>query len=235
MKKTFRLFALMAVVAATALGFTSCNSDDGDDYPASLVSFVTYEGSQTGSAVFSLQNGVESPEYSLTAQVALNDTIKPGTRVVIAYNAPGDTIPGRSTNITLLQLAMAQNGNASIVPSDSLRDWRANLTNMQSMWRTGPYINMTIYTQGNYAKQHFDLLVDESTLSNEVPDLYLVNAQAPDMGYPLMAYYASLNVGNILYRPGVTGIRIHVNGNGTIGREEYVFMKDSSSMLPTSL
>ncbi|MDE6490913.1 MAG: hypothetical protein K2L49_07115 [Muribaculaceae bacterium] len=210
---------LTAVIAIVMMW--GCSSEDPSE-SVTLYDIVVFDGNVDGSACFSFRKNGDSPLIELVApgRVLESESVNTGDRILIAY-IPVSGEAYRSGDIDLKSVAL--------INSDRLREgdvagWDATPVYVQSIWRSGVYINLECKLDYADAKRSFYLVLDRSTAGNPVPELYIVH----DMGElpPNFArrIYASWDISDVWDSPDCRGVKVYVNdSNRDIG--SVTFMK----------
>ncbi len=225
--KRFLFIALGIATLLTCL--TACSSDDG---PAQNVyqTIATYQGNFSNQARFTYQAIDDSPVITLNADVAVSEDPDkgqvPGKRVFITYQYAPNTPPGASGNIHLLSIAKVYQSTvaeASTIPDS---EWFSVVT----FSRSGTYLNLYALAPATsqFSNREFTIVVDQSTIDNAVPQLYLTTRVKNDESttYNDRAI-GSFDIASIWLRPNVEAVDVHVPtdaSNPTV----YRFSKETS-------
>lgn len=216
---------LLAAVVVALLGFTSCNNDD-DNTPSAmaLVDFMTFESQSTSSMQFTYQRGANSPQVTLSCAQTFNTEVEPGTRMVVMFYAPGDTLPATNTTIQLVQAQRALTAPARVVNIADSVQWNQNSLYLTSISRTGRYLNVVAGVNTDISKQQFGFWADEATLSTDTPVVYLVNLTEGLWSYTLTPVYASFDLKPILERAtSADQVEIRVNNSNNTELKSFKF------------
>ena len=192
----------------TCMVMTGCSSDDVND-SMTLYDLVTFEGNTEKAAVFSLQKDGDSPMIELTAIGRRVDTaqVKPGQRLFLSY-IPESGLPYTSGMVTLRGLSLI---NYAKIETGAITDWDKTPVYMNSMWRTGVYLNLECridYTTDE--GRRFMLVADETTIDDFEPQLYVVHDLDQLPQNFTRRIYASWDMSDVWNRPGCHGVKVHI-------------------------
>jgi hypothetical protein len=218
-------FAVMIAgrnIAALMVGgacLAACGVDTPDN-PATYSEMVTFVATDSlqGRTIFELQESGDKPVQTLTAQWPAPSWLKRGQRMLATYTRDGDVI-----DLVALQLAQTDTLrlSASAAGSDTL--W------LESMWRTGSYINLNCKLPYTATAQSFSLTVDPATADDSIPQLR-VNFQRPDTATVYPSYsrrtYASCLISELWSKPGCRGVKVRFVDTNT-GLREITFNKQN--------
>ncbi|MCM1332922.1 MAG: hypothetical protein NC248_09975 [Bacteroides sp.] len=218
--KTLNITAI-ALLVLLAISAGSC-SEEEYNHRALFSDIVTATQNTPQGAEFEFIRYDDSPAVTFTAPgMAVKDELI-GKRVLLRYYAlPGN---GSSTeNIEIAALSPINCDTARVAAVDTIA-WNATPVYLNSIWRSGKYINLhlrVIYTE---TARLFNLTVDSATIDDAVPQLYMCHDTfgAPD-NY-MFETYASYDISKIWNRPTCTGIDIHIN-DSNLNKDIYSFKK----------
>lgn len=211
----------IALLASLAISATSC-SDEEYNHRALLSEIVTATKNTPRGAEFELIRYDDSPAVTLTAPgMAVKDELI-GKRVLLRYYSP----PGSGATAEEIEIAALSPINcdtARVAAIDTIA-WNATPVYLNSIWRSGTYINLhlrVIYTE---TARLFNLTVDSATINDAVPQLYMCHDTfgAPD-NY-MFETYGSYDISKIWNRSTCTGIDIHIN-DSNLNKDIYSFKK----------
>ncbi len=210
----------MAVLAATS----GCATDDGpDSRDAMLSDIVTLVSSSTsGGTIFSFQRYDDSEEIILQDPGYTNTDIEAGNRVLLYYY-PESGLPYTSGTIKVRTLQMINNGSIATADLDRL-NWDTTPVWLNAVWRTGTYLNFRLRLSYSDAARHFSLTADNATLSNPMPDVYLVHDLDGQPESYLREAIASFDISDVWNLPTCTGITLHIN-DSNLPQTTYSFTK----------
>ncbi len=212
-------FLLIGIMSA------SCNSDSNSGgLPADLcVDFATFTKTSDNGSVFTLRKSADSELVTLTAAVKIDtEKLKPGSRVIIHYLPSGGQQPYQSGPIDLYGISEIQNGTPEKASLSTIEGWPSERLKMMSLTRSGQYLDVWAELSFSSKPERFVLAVDEATLSDEYPQLYIVFTSDNSIGR-IRQYYASFDLSSVWDLPTCKGVS--VNYEGTAGNESVKFDK----------
>lgn len=232
MKKTLipSLFA-----AALAVLLPSCNSesnsattDDDTHYD-----MVTYASMSDKGSTYTLQKDDDSQPVTLTATARIDTTaVKVGQRVVIAYTLPSGVSAYTNSSINLKGYMTAVNDTIITDKAPTL-NYNQKLI---SAWITGKYLNIHSQVSVAESAKRFELVLDEETVNNIYPTVYLVFE--PDLDFDKVSsksVYASFDISKLRYTLNARGFKLvwlPASGGGT-GTQTFTLIDSSSIITPT--
>lgn len=215
----------LLTLALAMLALTSC-AEQGYDGPVEkhLYDIVTYTGTPDGGgATFEFRQVDDSPLVTLTSTVRFADEIEPGTRMAICY-IPQSGLPYQSGPIDLVGASRINQGAVHTEWADDYDLWDRDSVYVYSAWRSGSYINFDIRLPFSAEPRVLCLAADPATLSDPVPDLYLVHVMATDASQYLRRHYASYSIAPVWEMEHVRGVKVHM-ANTNLPLHTAVFMK----------
>lgn len=217
MKKYLPIFTLTLLLLAS-----SCAKEEYSDKRL-LSDIVTIEDAGEGKPVtFSFRRYDDSPLITLKA---LNGSVGEewaGHRILLRYY-PEDGQPYTSGNITVAAMN-AINYDTLRVRNVEKYDWEASPVFLNSVWRTGKYLNMRMRVEYSQSPRLFGLMVDSVTVDSVQPQLYLLHNRLGEPENYLTEIYASFDLSPVWDLPGCRSVKVHIND--TNHKEEfYIFKK----------
>lgn len=200
----------------------SCAKEEYNDRKL-LSDIVTISEAGTGTpATFTFRRYDDSPLITLKA---INGSIAEewaGHRILLRYY-PENGEPYTSGDITVAAMN-AINYDTLRVRDVTKYDWTASPVFLNSIWRTGQYLNMRMRVEYSPSPRLFGLMVDSLTVDSVQPQLYLLHNRLGEPENYLTEIYASFDLSPVWNRPGCRSIKVHVND--TNHKEEfYIFKK----------
>ena len=204
----------------------ACGDDNDYSERAMLSDIVTIaETSGPDGAVFTFQRYDDSPEIRLVdPSLSLDDEVK-GLRALLRYY-PESGEPYTSGNIKARALSVINNDTTLIRPVAKY-NWNATPVYLHSVWRSGEYLNLHVRVVYSDKPRHFNLLVDSLTLTEPVPQVYLVHDKLDAPDNFLMETYASFDISNVWSLPTCEAIEVHIN-DSNLKKEVYTFTKTNN-------
>lgn len=207
---------LLAIIIG--IGASSCNSDSNNGYiPDDLCAdFVTFVSSNDKGSVFTFQKSGDSELITLVADVKIDtEQIKPGSRVIIQYLPSGGQKPYESGAINLYGISRIFNAGIEEETLATIESWGHNALKVYTIARSGKYLDF--WAEGAYVNSpsRFGLYVDNATLENEYPELYLVYVSDNDLGRNRQIY-ASFDLAKVWDLDTSKGAKVtYYSTNGT--------------------
>lgn len=223
MRLTIKSLTRMLTAVLTCLAAASCGRDGVDGEVAmEYAEIVTFEGNTApgGAAKFSFQEVDNLPVVTLTASTPL-EGYEPGTRMLISYTNPSNQ-PYTSGPISLLDARRITQGPAVTEWDEVYEYWGLDPVWLNSIWRSGDYINMRLRLTYTAEPRFFGLVLAPNQDGAEWPLLYLAHFISVDVDYHDREYYASFDVSELRARQGVKGIRVGVN-DSNMGAQVFTF------------
>ncbi|PWL58821.1 MAG: hypothetical protein DBY35_11935 [Bacteroidales bacterium] len=216
-----RFLSLILSLAALS-SLLSCSDDGEYNNEAFLSDIVTVESSGDEGSRFTFRRYDDSPLVTLTAPQLRVDDKYVGKRMLLRYY-PESGKPYTDDIIRPIAISPVNCDTAVIRPVERY-DWDADAVFLNSIWRSGNYINVHLRAVYSDKPRYFSLMVDSLTLTDAVPQVYLVHNTlgAPD-SY-MREVYASFDITNVWSRNGCDGIEIHVN-DSNLKKDIYTFNK----------
>lgn len=213
-----------------SFAFIACSNDDSNppfsgDEMFDIVTFVGNPQSNNNKAVFQFQKENDSRLTTLRATNTDLDTakIKLNTRMLIAY-LPESGTHNVDDNITLKGYSVVFNDSIRTGDKNKLPNMEHNPIYVNAIWRSGTYINIHCGLTYSYEPSGFVLLVDNKTIDDPMPNVYLSYKTGSDHESYYKEFYASIDISNLWNRPTCKGIKLHVN-DSNFGKNEIVFEK----------
>lgn len=217
-----RLFPLLPAMTL-AVALTGCGDDAPYSDTATLYDIVTYGGSEDGVAIFAMRASDDSPLLTFTAAgVDVDPAIGEGDRMLLGY-IPASGVPYTSGEVSVVSMGAINN-----VPmkEDAIADirWDADPIYLNSIWRTGCYIN--VYCRVSYSAKPrlLSLVADRETLGDPVPQLYLVHDLLGEPDSYTRRAYLSVDISDVWRLETCRGVTVHV-ADSNLPTTEYTFMK----------
>lgn len=215
---------LLMIIGIAAL-FAACSDDGPYSERAALYDLVTFDGNLSQGATFSFQRRDDSPVITLTAKgvTLATDQVKQNERLLIGYY-PESGEAYRSDNIQLIGVTKVNQDTLRYSPAEEIAGWDKDPVYLNSVWRSGKYLNMYMRVEYSSEGRLFRLVADESTLESEFPQLYLMHDlyDAPEK-FTRRAY-VSFDISSLWEKPEHKGIILHIN-DSNLETEIYTFTK----------
>lgn len=212
MKQTFsKIF--ICLMACCSMMLSSCNSSEdgpGTGNQRMFIDIVTYEaGSDHGSTFTFRQNG-DSQLITLTTNQRLDASFKVGSRVVIQY-VPESNTRYTSGPITVIQVLRTA-GDGEEVPAktaEQTSNWRSNPIKMQSVDRSGLYLDF-IFT-GSMGNRNINpsACVDATTVDSEYPVVHIIFGPDDSFSDKEYMFFGSYSIAELWNKPTTKGIMVY--------------------------
>jgi len=206
-------------LAVAILALTACNrSHDGnldDFYEKQIVDIVTYLGlDDDGHAAFRLDGRDDEPAVYLYSTASAPEKVNANSRVLLTYSINHKAGDNSYWNIDAI-------GYSRII-SDSIRintkpldTYSMRPIKLNSIWRTGEFINLHGQVENTGKNRQLYLLIDADTKYEETVDAYLVHdlLDTPsDSIFYWRDFYMSINIGELKSdKAPCRTLRIHLN------------------------
>lgn len=203
----------LLIILCAILAVTSCRKTGSIDTPVTDTrrDFVTIKSiSENGDVMFELQERDDSPKFNLYAKGADSESLKPNKRVVINYYETNRRNESER-DVAILSYISTHSDSIRQAPLEKIQSYKSNPIQLTSMWRSGEFINIACLVQYTGKTRLNELVIDSSTLDNEVVEAYLIDDLMNNTGAFYRKMYASYNIAAVWKRAKVRGLRIYVN------------------------
>lgn len=211
---------ILTLSAATML--CACSDDDYNDriMLSDLVSIQASDAS-TGTT-FTFQRYDDSPVITLVDPKLNIQEELVGHRALLYYY-PENGQAYESGNISTTGLNIV-NSDTAVVRPIARYDWNASPVYLNSIWRSGKYLNFRMRLDYSDKPRHFGLVVDSLTLTDPEPQLYLVHNLNGAPENFLRECYASFDISKIWQQPTCESITVHIK-DSNLNNDIYIFTK----------
>ena len=230
----FKFLAMLAAIFSLAVLTSSCN--DNDNGPENYVYYdiVTFVSQNDNGSTYTFHTDPNSSLITYTSTQKLDEkVVKPGSRVMIAYTLPDGRQSYTSGAITLLALQEVQNGKLLEGTAEQYGQWMSAGIQPKGFWVAGNYLNMQFQAMVRNDIKTLDLVVDETTLGNKMPDVYLIY-KPDDETAPWKDIVASYDISAIWANMQYDGFTLHVNSEFSSMPNKIEF-KRTASITPMAL
>ncbi len=220
MKKLNQLaLGLLAVIFG--FGAMSCN-DDKVDSQDMFMAFVTYTSSSDDGSVFTTRENLDQALVTFTSTAVLSEKDYPlGQRYIIGYtNQSGNRY--QSGPINLMTVMKIINGKIETATSDAIAKLTETDLNIELLQREGTYLNIQATGPIQIQPKKFGLYVDESTVNDKIPQVY-VGFETDNTGGYQRTFFASIDIAQLWNKAGCEGLNIHFQVNGV--KKEILFQR----------
>ena len=216
--RTGFLPALMLIIlAAVSCSRPGIDADVAMDY----AEIVTYEGMRDGKSVFTFRKVDDSPLITLTSRQTFDEDIAPGTRMLIGYtNSTNEPFVSGPVD---LYMARRITQSAAVTTWEDVYDlWDIDPVWLNSMWRSGEYINLRVRLTYTTEPRLFALVLEPRTAQTEWPTFYVAHVMTEYPDYHDREYYASFDISEFRAKEGIKGVRVVINDTN-IGKQIFTF------------
>lgn len=213
------------MVLALLLAVVSSCGDEKYNDRIMLSDLVSIESSdESAGTTFTFQRYDDSPLIMLVdPKLALKEEFVGARALLYYYPESGHAYESGAISAKGLNIV---NSDTAIVRPISRYDWDANPVYLNSVWRSGPYLNFRMRVDYSDEPRRFGLVVDSLTLTDPDPQLYLVHDLngAPDNF--LRECYASFDISKVWRLPSCRSVTVHVN-DSNLNKDTYIFTKNN--------
>ena len=230
----FKFLAMLATIFSLAVMTTSCN--DNDNGPENYVYYdiVTFVSQNDNGSTYTLHKDANSHLITYTASQRQDEkVVKPGTRIMIAYQLTDGRQSYTSGPIFLLGFQTVENGSLVEGTAEQYGQWMSAGIQPKGFWVTGNYLNMQFQGMIRNEVKTLDLVVDETTLGNKMPDVYLMY-KPDDETAPWKDIVASYDISLIWANMQYDGFVLHVNSEFS-SMPNMIEFKRTESIKPMAL
>ncbi len=216
-----KLTVISTALSAMAVT-TACSDGDYNDRMmlSDLVSIHSVD--QTAGTTFTFQRYDDSPVITLVdPQLTIKEDYV-GSRALLYYY-PENGEPYSSGNISAAGITIV-NSDTAVVRPISRYNWDASPVFLNSVWRSGRYLNFRMRLDYSDEPRRFGLVVDSLTLTDPEPQLYLVHDLNGSPDNFLRESYASFDIEKVWNQPSCLSVAVHVN-DSNLKKDIYKFTK----------
>lgn len=195
-QKIFQFLALVAI----AVGLSACN-DSNNDGPVieTYQQFATLQSVSDNGSTFGVWNSATSGMRVLTSSEKIPASVcEPGQRLIILYQLMSGTSPEGSGSIALLAVMPVINGTVTEKTAAETGQWASNSVQEFSYQLTGNYLDLHFLAQMASEPKDCQLYVDQTTLADAYPVVYLIYEADNIATSTWKNVYASFDVSPIL-------------------------------------
>lgn len=220
LRNIFKTFAYTAAAFAMA----ACGDNHAYDYPTgACYDFATLVQAEPSGSLFTLQNSEDGPLISYTSKETFSpDSLQEfNIRLIIMYAREDGALPYTSGPIKLYGYRLLDN-HKQIAEPDTLPSWESEPLKMQSITRTGTYLNMQMQLScmRTANPKQLSLVYDSDRSSDSIPELRLIY-HAREAGENYMTGYASFSLSPLWQNSkGVT-----ISWMSPAGKQSKTFLK----------
>lgn len=230
------IFATAVAIAIVSLPACRDNGTPGGIENNIQQNMVTYLGDSLGLHLFSYRAYEDSPEMTLIAkEFYAQKDVPVGNRTVLQYYDVTENIQSLKRDISIVTRIPTISDTLRNISSQSLNNLVSNPIKLQSIWRTGKYININTFLQVTDTVRRIGLLVELP--STPGTDKRTVSATFIDdimngRGYFYRQAYLSFNTEDFWREhSGCDTLRVYVNDLSFPEVKYYSFTRPSENSL----
>lgn len=223
LKRIFIVYLLLLLMAAVV---GSCNSKDEPNDAFTYYNVVIYDGSVDGLPAFLTVNPETGDDviYTSGTSVTLNN-VNPGDCAFIGYTIPDNRPAYSSGKIYLIGYSEMTNIKSQIIEHNDIEGWNSTPIYMMSYYTM--YNRLILQCQIPYSstKRKLGLVVDKSTLGDEIATAYLY--QKLEDGEPTFEreYRIAFDLSNIVEQLPGDSLKVMIN-NSNLPLDSFVIKLD---------
>lgn len=214
-------------IVLLGLSIAGCSDEPGENVKY-YQNIVTFTDNVDGYIVMTYRAFDDSPLVTLRAKGQLNTSqVARGTRLVCNYTLPAGIDYGTDATIDVVSMSLTMRAPLEEAESADEIPYTDNGIYVQTLFRTGEYINLTCQQEINQTRR-FYITLDKSTVSEPEPTVYLTTATETEQPAANGLYVASFDFSALWSLPGVEGVKIVVNNTNNKYLKEFTFTKPSN-------
>lgn len=224
MKMKESLLVLLLLVVATVT--LSCDKEEYYEYGDSRYDMVTYLGYNAGldASVFKYLPPEDLPAKTLYDIGTEFERLTAGDRVLLNYE-PIDTFADGSVDIATKGIVQAITDSLRYVDGRLVETVPMDSIKLNSIWRTGDYINIYSRVKFTNKSRMFYLVMDESTWHEDIVHCYLAHNMMGQTAYFWRRCYGSFCIKAVWNLPSCKVVRVHLNDLNYPEKKYYDFNK----------
>ena len=213
------ILSLIAIVA------TSCGDSGPYSDKIALYDIVTFDGQTDQGAKFSFQQVDDSPVIELLAPGVVFDEqkVRKNQRLLIGYY-PASGKAYESGEIDFFGYSQVYHNEAVISTDKQIVGWDKTPVYLNSMWRSGNFLNMNLLIDHSNQTRRMELLVDQSTLNDPMPHIYFAHDLLGSPENYGVQMYATFDLSRVWNLETCEGVIVHIN-DSNFQKETYQFVK----------
>lgn len=212
---------LPLLLIVSLLIFPSCRDENDEPQPQTLYDIAELVSNSEPGAVFRVYLPDAEEAAVLTARGQTLKGMEPGKCAMIRY-IPTNGKAYTTTDITLRQYAPITTTNLMKAVPENLSGWDTDGVWLMSLWRAGDYVIVRAKIEHSPAPRYYRLIVDESTLGDEIPTAYLYHKITQPADSYMQEYYTAYRVANLWSYPNVSALRIRVSNTNMPDKTEFI-------------
>ena len=224
---------ILLTAAALLPMLAACDDSEQDTHDPAVYNIVELASRDAEGTAFLHYPAPGNIPVTLRANSRSATSLEPGDCLFLGYtvNEPADGAPAGELPITVKSLAAILNAEARAVPPEQLDGWDAEPISLLAIWRAGDKIILRCLLTADPAPRHFGLLVDESTLADEVPTAYIYHRRENPVPNYSSQFYTAFSLAPILRpaegpRPAIKALRVRVANASNPSLNEFTIPLD---------
>lgn len=207
--------------AVLSLAFFSCNEDTPDDGSQKEIytDIVTLVKNDPGDVAFTFRKLDDSPTITLRSANQLDPKFYAiGTRLVMSY-LPSSETHYLSDDITIYGLATAIGAGdpVAVVSPNGYAGWSSSFVNMNSIWRSGDYLNIVFTAESAPTPKKCVAVCDQTTIDSEYPEIHFIFEPESGNKVAEYAFYMSYSLADIYKDKNVKGVKVYFKDSAQAG------------------
>lgn len=217
---------LAAMFGVAALAVSCDNGNDNPPHQATLYNMVELTAHDNTGTTFTLYRADSDEAATLRSPIPVDTAgTKIGESLFLAY-IPDNPKPYASSDIEVIYTTPMTNRPLKQADSDGLANWNADPVYLLSIWRGGTKIYVRARLTYDTAPRFYELIVDEATKSQPVPDAYLLHHRTGSDPSFDRQYYVAFDISHLWNNPDYTSLRVHVNNSNNPAASTFLFSKE---------
>lgn len=193
-----------------SLIFSSCNDDESIIYGDFFYEMVTYSGTNGNNAIFTFQSYEDSPIITLTADNLGKQSFPTGQRLLLNYVINED-LGNNALNVTVNGMSKVNTDTLLFMTSSRIDTLAKDALKIESVWRTGNYLNLRVQLQYTEGARIMGLVSDGEINENGLISCYQIQDLKGQTPYYWFETYFSYYIDPGIENPNCQGFRYHVN------------------------
>lgn len=220
--------AILYILPIIAMLAASCNDDEYyryGDFRYDMVTYMGHDETLGGDAYINYPAGDNNAVTLIDLQSAASTSsagLETGSRLLLNYIIDSRNSDG-SLNVTARGYTKAITDSLRYIPN--LSSMAMDSISLNSIWRTGRYINLYCRVKYTYAARQIALVADYSTLHNDTVHCYLMHNMLGVQAYFWRRCYMSFDINSVWNLQSCKTVRIHLNDVTYPDRKYYDFTK----------
>lgn len=225
MRILLNILSRMLLAVAALLAMVACRNDEpGGHENDTRLDIVTFDYDDGSASTFTMQEHEDSPLITLVAPGVTNLKLKKGERTTLHYyelSAESNYKRTIKVNYSIHTIF----DTIRVASKQKIDEYTNNPIQLKSVWRTGCFININALAQYTGETRKLGLIIDESTVNNDVVDAYLIDDILDADGLFYRRALISVYTGNLWQKYHCSTLRVHINDTCYPDVEYYDFSR----------